>query len=50
MGYGKLTVYTGCMFAGKTSNLLLEAEKINAVIFKPSFDTRFSDTEVVTWT
>jgi thymidine kinase len=48
MPYGKLTVITGCMFAGKTTTMLMEAEKIDAVLFKPAYDTRYSDTEVVT--
>jgi thymidine kinase len=40
-------VICGPMFAGKTSHLLVEAEKTNAVLFKPSFDTRYSETDVV---
>lgn len=48
MSYGKLTVVTGPMFAGKSSTMLIEADKIGAVIFKPAFDTRYSETDVVT--
>jgi len=48
-----LEVIAGPMFAGKTSELirLVEREvyaKKNAGIFKPSFDTRYSEKEVVT--
>lgn len=45
--YGKLTVITGPMFAGKSSHLMMEARLINAVLFKPSFDNRYSECEVV---
>jgi thymidine kinase len=52
MSYGKLTVYTGPMFSGKTSNLLREViwnkfsgKTVHA--FKPSKDTRYSVDEVV---
>lgn len=48
MAMGRLTVVCGPMFAGKSSHLLVEAEKTNAIIFKPKFDTRYSETEVVT--
>lgn len=48
MPVGKLTVICGPMFAGKSSHLLMEAERSAAVIFKPAFDNRYSETDVVT--
>lgn len=50
---GKLEVITGCMFAGKTEELLRRVErariaKKNVLLFKPSLDTRYSQEEVVT--
>jgi thymidine kinase len=48
MPYGRLTVITGPMFAGKTSTMIYEAQKIGAVVFKPKFDTRYSESDVVT--
>ncbi|HAF71491.1 MAG: Thymidine kinase [Acetothermia bacterium 64_32] len=50
---GKLEVITGCMFAGKTEELLRRVErariaKKNVLLFKPSLDTRYSQKEVVT--
>ena len=50
---GKLEVITGCMFAGKTEELLRRVErariaKKSVLIFKPSLDTRYSEEEVVT--
>jgi len=50
---GKLEVITGCMFAGKTEELLRRVErariaKKRVLLFKPSLDTRYSQEEVVT--
>lgn len=50
---GKLEVITGCMFAGKTEELLRRVErariaKKRVLLCKPSLDTRYSETEVVT--
>lgn len=47
--YGKLTVVSGCMFAGKTT-YLVEAVKnrSDAVVFKPRMDTRYATNEAVT--
>ncbi len=36
------------MYAGKTSSLMKEALTHNAVIFKPKYDTRYSEDEIVT--
>jgi thymidine kinase len=36
------------MFAGKSSELMLRAGRMNAVVFKPIFDDRYSQTEIVT--
>lgn len=48
MAYGKLTLICGPMFAGKSSHLLIEAERADAIIFKSAFDTRYSTSDVVT--
>jgi thymidine kinase len=50
---GKLEVITGCMFAGKTEELLRRVErariaKKRVLLFKPTLDTRYSKEEVVT--
>jgi len=50
---GKLEVITGCMFAGKTEELLRRVErariaKRKVVVLKPVLDTRYSKEEVVT--
>ncbi|MCD6410554.1 thymidine kinase [bacterium] len=50
---GRLEVITGCMFAGKTEELLrrLERAKIaqkKVLLFKPEIDNRYSTTDVVT--
>lgn len=45
---GTLTVISGPMFAGKSSQLMVYAERMNAVVFKPSFDDRYSQTDIVT--
>ena len=49
---GYLEVICGCMFAGKTEELIrrikvLEFAKKNIMVFKPAIDNRYSDTEVV---
>lgn len=50
---GKLEVITGCMFAGKTEELLRRVErariaKKQVLLCKPDLDTRYSEREVVT--
>lgn len=49
---GWIEVITGCMFAGKTEELIrrikvLEIAKKKIVVFKPAIDDRFSSSEVV---
>lgn len=49
---GYLEVICGCMFAGKTEELIrrikvLEFAKKNILVFKPAIDNRYSNTEVV---
>lgn len=49
---GYVEVITGCMFAGKTEELIrrinvLQYAKQNIQVFKPEIDNRFSDKEVV---
>ena len=49
---GWIEVITGCMFAGKTEELIrrinvLQFAKKKIVVFKPSIDNRYSDTKVV---
>ncbi len=49
---GYLEVITGCMFAGKTEELLrritvLEFAKKKIMVFKPKIDNRYSDSKVV---
>lgn len=49
---GWVEVISGCMFAGKTEELLrrikrLEYAKKKILVFKPSIDNRYSDTDVV---
>jgi thymidine kinase len=50
---GKLEVITGCMFAGKTEELLRRLERARiarkrVLLFKPALDDRYSAEEVVT--
>lgn len=50
---GRLEVVTGCMFSGKTEELLRRAERARiagkkVLLFKPEIDTRYSAEEVVT--
>lgn len=51
--YGKLTVVYGPMFAGKTTFLLLEAERLKRskvrdfLVFKPKLDNRYAEAKVV---
>ncbi len=50
---GRLEVITGCMFAGKTEELLRRIERAriagkNIFLAKPEIDTRYSETEIVT--
>lgn len=49
---GYIEVITGCMFAGKTEELIrrinvLQYAKENILVFKPVIDNRYSETEVV---
>lgn len=49
---GFIEVITGCMFAGKTEELIkrirvLEYAKQKIVVFKPSIDNRYSENEIV---
>jgi len=49
---GWIEVITGCMFSGKTEELIrrlrrAEIAKQNVVIFKPEIDKRYSDTKIV---
>jgi len=46
-------MFTGCMFSAKTSRMLLELERFKyqhkkIMVFKPKFDDRYSEDEVVT--
>lgn len=45
-----LTVITGCMFAGKSTELIkkMKSYKENCIVFKPALDTRYSFNYVVT--
>lgn len=50
---GRLEVVTGCMFSGKTEELLRRAERARiarkqVLLFKPELDTRYALEEVVT--
>jgi thymidine kinase len=52
MGNGRLDAITGCMFAGKTRELIrriasLKAENFEVCVLKPSIDDRYSQTEIV---
>ena len=49
---GWIEVISGCMFAGKTEELIrrinvLSYAKKNIIVFKPKIDNRFSDSEIV---
>lgn len=49
---GWLEVICGCMFAGKTEELIrrinvLSFAKKNIIVFKPKVDNRYSETEIV---
>lgn len=54
MRYGKLTLYVGPMFAGKSSRLLLDykassdVEPFGKLLVKPEIDNRYADDKVVT--
>lgn len=50
---GKLIVHTGSMFSGKTSSLEKDIKRFaiagyDTVAFKPSLDTRYTESEIVT--
>lgn len=47
------TLYTGCMFSGKSSLLLRDVRRYRrmgkpVVVFKPKLDTRYADSSIVT--
>ena len=49
---GYVEVISGCMFAGKTEELIrrikvLEFAKKKVLVFKPAIDNRYSETKVV---
>lgn len=51
---GWIEVICGCMFAGKTEELIrrinvLSYAKKNIVVFKPKIDNRYSDSEIVSY-
>ena len=50
---GRLEVITGCMFSGKTEELIRRLERVriargNVLLFKPTFDDRYNQQAVVT--
>ncbi|HDJ30175.1 MAG TPA: thymidine kinase, partial [Candidatus Acetothermia bacterium] len=50
---GRLEVITGCMFSGKTEELIRRLERVRIargkiLLFKPTIDNRYSETAVVT--
>ena len=50
---GRLEVITGCMFSGKTEELIRRLERVriargNVLLFKPTIDDRYSQQAVVT--
>lgn len=50
--YGNISVICGPMFSGKTSELLRRVDRLkhrnkNVLLFKPKFDDRYSDDEIV---
>ena len=52
-GSGKLEVIIGCMFSGKTEELIRRLERVRIarkviVLFKPTIDNRYSERAVVT--
>ncbi|QZE12686.1 thymidine kinase [Mycoplasma sp. Ms02] len=52
---GSLEVITGPMFAGKSAELIkrltiLKIAKVNFMVFKPEFDTRFGEDQIVSRT
>jgi len=52
---GKIEVITGCMFSGKSEELIRRLKrariaKLQVQVFKPSIDTRYSNIEVVSHT
>lgn len=55
IGAGWIEVITGCMFSGKTEELLRRVKRARiarqrVVVFKPSVDVRYAEDEVVTHT
>ncbi len=52
VGTGWIEVITGCMFSGKTEELIrrlrrTKIAKLNVLIFKPKIDDRYSEKEIV---
>lgn len=52
MKTGRIEVITGCMFSGKSEELIrrirrCQIAKMNILVFKPTVDTRFSSQEIV---
>jgi thymidine kinase len=50
---GQLEVITGCMFSGKTEELIRRLERVRIargeiLLFKPTIDDRYSTTSVMT--
>ncbi|MCD6135938.1 thymidine kinase [Candidatus Bipolaricaulota bacterium] len=50
---GRLEVITGCMFSGKTEELIRRLERVRIarkeiVLFKPTIDNRYSESAIVT--
>ena len=50
---GRLIIHTGSMFSGKTSSLEKDLNRFSiagyeTIAFKPSVDTRYPDTDIVT--
>lgn len=40
---GMINLIVGCMFAGKSTQLINDFERFGGIVFKPLFDTRYGD-------